>query len=388
MSLFGVIWCKQSWNVLRSFRFLQLRWGSHFWWVSSHGRVRDSRGRVSLGSPRSGGYAGVNIRGEHYFVHRLVATTFIGPSSAERWQVNHIDRDRRNNRLANLEYVSPAENIRHSKLNCRTSMTRQGNAVAWRRLGENEWFRASTQAEAALTLGVSQSSLSRCCSGKSEQACGNGVTREIRWASQELQAGEMWKPAFLPGGTCPIPDLMVSNYGRIWSKSRRYSCGYTTCGSVTCHGYRVVKKGGKQMLVHRLVAATFLGHPDSPDLVVNHRDSDRANNHVQNLEYMTQSQNAIHSFRQGRVATGGGSKPVQARMTASAEPGPWLDFGTLQAASMHTGLSPFKINRLCQGHAVRDAHDARWEFRLREAEVLEGEEWRPVVLEGARVPRG
>ncbi|CAE7357887.1 unnamed protein product [Symbiodinium natans] len=328
------------------------------------------------------GYLTVTILGKHYFVHRLVATTFIGLPTAEKWQVNHIDRDRGNNQVANLEYVSPAENIRHryaSESNRLTSTTWRRAAVEWHRSGDE-----SMQKEAALRLSVSQSSVSLCCPGKSETAFGNGVTRKIRWASQEtelLEAGETWKPAFLPGSTCPILDLMVSNYGRTWSKSRQFPCGYTTCGSLTCDGYRVVKKGGKALRVHRLVAATFLGQPESPDLVVNHRDSDRTNNHVRNLEYVTKSQNLLHAYSQGRRNAVGSSKPVQARLTLASELGPWLDFGSLQAASHHTGLSPYKINRLCQGHTVRDA---TWEFRLREAEALEGEEWRPVVLEGAR----
>ena len=40
-------------------------------------------------------------------VHRLVATTFLGDSNL---QVDHIDGNKQNNRLDNLEYVTPKEN--------------------------------------------------------------------------------------------------------------------------------------------------------------------------------------------------------------------------------------------------------------------------------------
>ena len=48
---------------------------------------------------------------KHHQVHRLVAKTFIGDSSL---QVNHIDFDKGNNRIDNLEYLSSKENILHS----------------------------------------------------------------------------------------------------------------------------------------------------------------------------------------------------------------------------------------------------------------------------------
>lgn len=48
-------------------------------------------------------------------------------------------------------------------------------------------------------------------------------------------------------------------------------------------------------LIHRLVADAFLGpRPDGHQ--VNHKDGDKANNDVRNLEYVTASQNVRHSF--------------------------------------------------------------------------------------------
>ena len=109
----------------------QARGSANAWLVSSHGRVRTSTGNVGHGSP-AGGYRRVTIEHKSYYVHRLVAVTFIGPATAERWQVNHIDRDRSNNHVANLQYMSNAENIRHSfstNLDRKRPETRQGNAV-------------------------------------------------------------------------------------------------------------------------------------------------------------------------------------------------------------------------------------------------------------------
>jgi len=60
--------------------------------------------------------------------------------------------------------------------------------------------------------------------------------------------------------------------------------------------YRVMFGDRKRELVHRLVAKAFHCNPDNRPCV-NHKDGDPSNNHKSNLEWVTYSENELHSYR-------------------------------------------------------------------------------------------
>lgn len=87
--------------------------------ASTAGRIRSlSRGEPRILRPGSNG-RGYLVLGlwrdgnQHGFsVHSLILLTFVGPRPHGK-QINHIDGDRKNNRLENLEYCTQSENMRH-----------------------------------------------------------------------------------------------------------------------------------------------------------------------------------------------------------------------------------------------------------------------------------
>lgn len=89
--------------------------------VNESGDVRNKANRrLIIGDTNSTGYMRVCLyrkghvpRKQRFFRHRLVATHFI-PNPNGLPEVNHIDSNVRNNVVCNLEWVSKAENERHS----------------------------------------------------------------------------------------------------------------------------------------------------------------------------------------------------------------------------------------------------------------------------------
>lgn len=66
----------------------------------------------------------------------------------------------------------------------------------------------------------------------------------------------------------------------------------------------------KKYYVHRLVAITFLGLPETDNLQVNHKNSIRDCNHYTNLEWVTPKENTYHGILYGNIKIKGEESPV------------------------------------------------------------------------------
>lgn len=86
--------------------------------ASSCGRIRRVGGRVLSQKRKKNGYMEVNLyltpnKGTSKYVHRLVAETFIGEIN-QGMIVNHLDFNKGNNSIENLEIVTYSENSKHA----------------------------------------------------------------------------------------------------------------------------------------------------------------------------------------------------------------------------------------------------------------------------------
>lgn len=89
--------------------------------IDEQGVVSDGSGNIKKTYINSDNYRTVNVKMESgewttLSIHRLLALTFKQDRLPEQTQVNHIDGDKQNNQLDNLEWVTPLQNNIHSEL--------------------------------------------------------------------------------------------------------------------------------------------------------------------------------------------------------------------------------------------------------------------------------
>lgn len=112
----------------------------------------------------------------------------------------------------------------------------------------------------------------------------------------------------------------------------------------------------KNFCVHRLVAEAFLENPENKE-IVNHIDGVRYNNNVDNLEWCTSSENAIHAHQTGLI---GHQKKRGVRQFNLN--GNWLmDFESQVEAAKQTGCLAEKICEVCKGNR-RTAGNYQWRY--------------------------
>lgn len=185
--------------------------------VSSHGKVYSCiTGKILNTRLSSSGYLKVqlykNNQPKTVYIHRLVASSFLDKKS-ENLEVNHIDGNKTNNNIENLEWVTKSENQIHAiKNNLRKSSPMLGK-TGRKNPKSKPVLQFSMQgkflaeyaciSEAARSVNCKHSSISACLSGRKKTAAG--------YVWKHKQADE--HPIFIETG------LLNSQGSRTWKQT-------------------------------------------------------------------------------------------------------------------------------------------------------------------------
>lgn len=155
-----------------------------------------------------------------------------------------------------------------------------------------------------------------------------------------------------------IPDYNGLYYVR--EDGRVFKCdGREMKGNINSYGYRVVSltKDGvkKDHKVHRLVAMAFIPNPNDYGCV-NHKDGNKLNNAMSNLEWCTKGYNNYHA--RSILGVDVSQKAVVQKDMNGHVLAIWKNIST---AAMITGCSAQLIANCCHGTA-KSTGDYRWEF--------------------------
>jgi hypothetical protein len=223
-------------------------------------------------------------------IHRLVAGAYIeNPHNYPK--VNHKNGNPFDNNVENLEWITQKRNVNHAlETGLTTPNTRP---VIKMDLNGNELQTYKSVQDAAADIGLTRHAVIRVCKGKNNTAGGfkwKYVTEEIKVNLNEFIL---------------IPDMeyMASTDGRIYSvlskivlKPMKNENGY--------YYVTICKKGKKKRnyYVHQLIAMTYIPNPDKKKYV-NHKNLNKTDNRIENLEWTTQSENVKHYYKNKRLTS-------------------------------------------------------------------------------------
>lgn len=157
-------------------------------------------------------------------------------------------------------------------------------------------------------------------------------------------------------------EYQVSNLGRV-----RKIDGYTETivnQRINKAGYCIVYIGKKLYYVHRLVANCFIENPFSYN-VVNHKDENKTNNCVDNLEWCTQWYNCNYGSRNERISKSNKimNRKLMKPILQFSKNGEFIkEFSSIHEAAQEMNTSHVSISNACNGKS-KSSCGFIWKFK-------------------------
>lgn len=162
----------------------------------------------------------------------------------------------------------------------------------------------------------------------------------------------MWKKFIYEGQET---DYSVSTEGEVRKDTTNYILSQSSQQDYKFVGL-IIDGKQKRMRVHRMVALTFIDNPDNKPYV-NHINGNRSDNNVENLEWVTPSENTQHAVDTGLFKSGRARAVIQYNLNGEQ----MATFESATEAARQTGGSQSKITMCCRRQ--RDsANDYQWRY--------------------------
>ena len=327
--------------------------------VSDYGNVRVKETKYIMKPfTNEAGYLRISISNDtfkrkKFYIQRLVSNEFL-PNPENKQTVNHINNNRMDNRLCNLEWATMYEQNNHKYKTNNTFEKRRDIKAIWRldlnTLEKLEKYNSTTEAvkwikQNNLTDSINELNLRQnlinVSNGKNNSAYG------YKWLYEDFETNsfedEIWKEI-------GIDNYFVSNYGRIKKKEEIRKL------KPNAHRYIKIKINNKSYSVHRLVALVFIPNIENKEFV-NHIDGNKTNNKLTNLEWATCLENNIHKINNNLSNTT--KKVIQYDINLNK----LNEFISITDASKNLNLSTTTITNSCN-NKIKHTRKDKFVFRF------------------------
>lgn len=240
--------------------------------ISRDGKIYNSRNEEKTKTTING-YDFVKLNKKSYSVHRLVALTYI-PNPNNHPVVNHIDENKLNNKVENLEWITQKENCSaHSK-----SISHERKVIQ-KDLEGNVIRIHDSVTLAGQSIGLTRHAVNKVCLGINQTAGG------FKWEYEnEEHKHETDVDLTNSKKIKDYENYRVFSDGKIYNEQRKSFM--KDC--INAHGshYITLSKSNEKSnkYVHNLVATYYIDNPNNLKNV-RHIDKNKSNNNSNNLEW-------------------------------------------------------------------------------------------------------
>ncbi len=242
-------------------------------------------------------------------VHRLVAEAFI-PNPQGFKVVDHIDRNRSNAIVTNLQWTTHTQNAAHLEggpKGASATLSEENVRKIFTEFHTGIKTRKQLSQEHRIGLNTVGEIVRRQAWPMATMDLAHLIQDRVPPPMRHQKGAEKW--AYVRD----FPDYIVSDRGNVISFHREDAGIIITLDPAENHkGYFMVslqKNNRKKWYsIHRLVALHFIENPKQLP-IVHHIDGDKKNNRVENLQWCDNTFNITESFKNGRIALKGSRHP-------------------------------------------------------------------------------